>query len=134
MNNRIWINNSQPQTLYIAQIMLYIRGAMGVLFGPLGAIGSVTLFGSSLLATVWILVATVGAIAAAFGIANSFKWGYWLGVAAALAPFVLRIAVLFDDGLVDALFYDPLSLIFDVAILAALLHKLSAQHQRIYFR
>ena len=35
MDNRVWINNSQPQTLYIAQIMLYIRGAMGVLFGPL---------------------------------------------------------------------------------------------------
>jgi hypothetical protein len=133
VNNRVWINNRQPQTLYISQIMLYIRGAMGVLFGPLGAIGSVTLFGSGVLATIWILVSTIGALAAAFGIANSFKWGYRLGVAAALAPFVLRIAVLLEDGLLDALAHDPLSLIFDVAILAALLHKLSAQHQRIYF-
>lgn len=134
MNNRVWVNNRQPQTLYIAQVMLYFRGAMAVLFGALFVIGDVRLFGSQLLATIWILLITVGAIAGAYGIANEQKWGYQLGVAAGAAPFVLRIQRLFDDGLVDALTFDPLSLVFDVAILAALLHQQSAQYQRVYFR
>lgn len=134
MNNRVWINNRQPQTLYIAQIMLYIRGVLGLLFGPLVLLGDVSLFGSELLATVWILLSTVGAVVAAYGIANEWRWGYRLGVAAALAPFVIRLAEVFDGGLFDALLADPISLVFDLAILAALLHQQSAEYQRIYFR
>ena len=135
MNNRVWINNRQPQTLYIAQLMLYIRGAMGLLFGgSLAYVGSATLFGSELLAGGWILLTTVGAVAAGFGIANEMKWGYRLGVAAALAPFVLRLQIVLDDGPVDALAGEPISLVFDVAILAALLHQQSAQYQRIHFQ
>ena len=134
MNNRVWINNRQPQTLYIAQVMLYIRGGLGILFGPLALVGRVELFGSEALATVWILVTTFGAVGAAFGIANEFRWGYRLGVAAAVAPFVIRLQVLIDDGLVDALAYNPIGLVFDVAILGALLHQMSAEYQRIYFR
>lgn len=134
MKNRVWINNRQPQTLYIAQVMLYFRGVMGLLFGPLALIGDVALFGSEFLAAAWILLTTVGAVAAAFGIANERRWGYRLGVAAAVAPFVIRLQVVFTDGLVDALTYDPLGLVFDVAILAALLHRMSAEYQRVYFR
>lgn len=134
MNNRVWVNNRQPQTLYISQVMLYFRGAMGVLFGSVFWIGDVALFGSKLLAAAWILLGTFGAIAAAYGIANEKKWGYRLGVAAAAAPFLIRLQIIFDDGLIDALTSDPISLIFDIAILAALLHQQSAEYQRIYFK
>lgn len=134
MNNRVWVNNRQPQTLYISQVMLYFRGVLGVLFGSVFLIGRYSLFGSELLATAWILLGTFGAIAAAYGIANEKKWGYRLGVAAAAAPFIIRLQFVFDEGLFDALTIDPISLIFDVAILAALLHQQSAEYQRIYFR
>ena len=134
MNQRVWINNRQPQTLYIAQVMLYIRGALGILFGPLALVGRVELFGSEALATAWILITTFGAVGGAFGIANEYKWGYRLALAAAAAPFVIRLQVLIDDGLVNALSYNPIGLVFDIAILGALLHEQSASYQRIYFR
>ncbi|MDW3218480.1 MAG: hypothetical protein R8F63_07675 [Acidimicrobiales bacterium] len=132
MSQKVWINNRVPQTLYIAQVMLYIRGAFGVL--SLGSIGRYELFGSEAIFNIVILLASFGALAGAFGIANSYKWGWRLGVAAALTPFVLRLNVAVILGLGDALRYDLLGLVFDVGVLAALLHQQSAQHQRLYFR
>ena len=132
MTDRIWINNRVPQTLYIAQLLLYIRGVLGLL--SLTALGRAELFGSATIAAAVILLASVGAAAAAYGIANSFKWGWRLGVAAACMPFVIRLEWAIDYGIGDALSFQPISLLFDLAVLGLLLHQQSAQHQRIYFR
>ena len=132
VNQRVWINNRVPQTLYIAQVMLYFRGVFAML--SLGAIGRAELFGSEEIVAVVVLLASFGAIGGAFGIANSYKWGWRLGVAASLTPFVIRLSVAVDNGLGDALTYQPLSLLFDLAILGALLHRESSQYQRVYFR
>ena len=86
MSDQIWVNNRQPQTLYIAQVIMYFRGVMAILLGgALFSLGSVSLFGSTLLGAVYTLLITVGVIAGAFGIANEKAWGYKLGVAAAAA-------------------------------------------------
>ncbi len=71
MSDQIWVNNRQPQTLYIAQVIMYFRGVMAILLGgALFSLGSVSLFGSTLLGAVYTLLITVGVIAGAFGIAN----------------------------------------------------------------
>jgi hypothetical protein len=130
VKNKVWINNRQPQTLYIAQIMLYFSAASALLFGS----GGVRIFDSAVIQALLILLLTLGAGLGAFGIANEKKWGYRLGAAAAIAPFVIRLGFWQRFGLTEALQWDTLGLIFDIAILAALLHRQSAEYQRIYFR
>jgi hypothetical protein len=134
MSDQVWINNRQPQTLYIAQVIMYFRGVMGILFGGLFGVGQFALFGSTLLFTVYVLLNTIGLIAGAYGIANEKKWGYQLGVAAAFAPFLLYLQIAVDDGLFDAIFWQPISLVFDIALVALLLHPMSANYQKVWFR
>ena len=126
----VWINNRQPQTLYIAQIILYFSAVSALIFGGTGvewvSSGPVRLAISLLL--------TVGAAAGAFGIANERKWGYALGITAAIAPFVVRAVIWQRFGLGDALEWNLFGLVFDIAVLAALLHRTSGEYQRIYFR
>ena len=130
VNNRVWINNRQPQTLYIAQLLLYFSAASALLFGGTG----VEIFDSGILRILLRLLLTVGAAAGAFGIANELRWGYRLGIAAAVAPFVVRLGIWQRFGFSDALQWNTIGLIFDVAIIAALLHQQSAEHQRVYFK
>ncbi|MAJ88675.1 MAG: hypothetical protein CL416_03580 [Acidimicrobiaceae bacterium] len=134
MSDQIWVNNRQPQTLYIAQVIMYFRGVMAILLGgALFSLGSVSLFGSTLLGAVYTLLITVGMIAGAFGIANEKAWGYKLGVAAAAAPLALRVVVLFIAGL-EALTFDTVGLLFDIALIALLLHPMSRDYQKVWFR
>ena len=121
METRRWTNPGQPQTLQIAVFLLYINAAFGVLFGeifsPLG------------------LVIVVGQAVAGFGIANEKRWAYWLGVgvaALALLPYIFLIAA---DG-VGAIFNISLliSLLFPVALFALLLHPMSRDYQRVWFK
>jgi hypothetical protein len=130
VNHRVWINNRQPQTLYIAQLLLYFSAASSLLFGATG----VGIFESGLVRLVMVLLLTFGAAGGAFGIANERKWGYLLGIAAAVAPFIVRVMIWRQYDFGEAVWWNPIGLIFDVATLAALLHEQSASYQRIYFR
>jgi uncharacterized membrane protein (DUF2068 family) len=81
------------------------------------------------------LLLVVGQGAAGFGIANERKWGYWLGVTAAaigVLPFVLYVA---SHG-VSSVFNISLliSALFPAALFALLLHPMSRDYQRIWFR
>ena len=76
---------------------------------------------------------SVGVIAGAFGIANEKAWGYKLGVAAAAAPLALRVVVLFIAGL-EALTFDTVGLLFDIALISLLLHPMSRDYQKVWFR
>jgi len=117
MEQRRWVNQSQPQTLQIAVFLFYINAAFMVLGGSF-----VFVLGLVLLA------ANVGA---GFGIANEQKWGYGLGIAVAVLPFVLRLAF----GGIGAIFgADVISLMFEVALVALLLHPQSRDYQRIWFK
>ncbi|MEZ5244374.1 MAG: hypothetical protein R2707_04690 [Acidimicrobiales bacterium] len=130
MNNQVWINNRQPQTLYIAQILLYVSAVGALIFHNTGA----GVIDNSLGQLVVVLLLTFGAAGGAFGIANERKWGYRLGIAAAIAPFIVRLVVWRRFGLDDAIQRNLFGLVFDVAALAALLHRMSGEYQRIYFR
>ena len=118
METRRWINQSQPQTLYFACVLLYIDAVFAVLrlafLHPLG------------------LAIVAGTVGAAWGIANEKKWAYVLGIvvsALALVPYVMMIAA-GDNPIATA----PIGLMFAVAQLALLLHPQSREYQRIWFK
>jgi hypothetical protein len=69
--------------------------------------------------------------------ANGLKKGYYVAIAAAFGPFILRYFAFHDT---PVSFYDKLtggnslSTIFEVALIALLLHPQSRNHQKIWFR
>ncbi len=117
METRRWINHSLPQTLGNAVLLLYISAAFDALLN--GYIASV--LGIAIVA---------GRVAAGYGIANEQKWGYNLGIAMAVIPFVLRFLV---GGLGGVLATDILGLMFEILLVALLVHPQSREHQRIWF-
>lgn len=133
MTTRQWVNSRQPQTLYLAQILMYIQGGMDLLFRLPGDLADDRLFGLRILAVAYLLLTVVGKLVAAFGIANSMRWAYRLGVAAAAAPLARRAVDVLDGGL-DRLWAGPISLLFDIALLALLLHRQSRSYQKHWFR
>ncbi len=133
MNQRIWVNSRQPQTLYISQLLMYFNGVLAILFGGLSAVGRFDLFGSRALGTIVVLLLTFGMVAGAYGIANERRWGYRLGVVSAVAPLVITFGVVITNGLSDAL-RDPISLMFEIALVALLLHPMSTSYQKIWFK
>jgi hypothetical protein len=128
MSQRRWFNPNVPQTLYVAQFLLYFDAfwALLSLFGPLGLLGLISL----------------GAyLYGAYGIANEQKRGYQVAVVASFLPLALRTiaAVLVGDGLIGDLGYiltagSILNVIFEYALIALLLHPMSREHQKIWFR
>lgn len=118
METRRWTNPHQPQTMQIAVFLLYAN-AVFTLFSLLRYNVFPLLF----------LLAVAGSVAAGFGIANEQRWGYVLGVAMSLFPFGLRVYYdigIFSTGLIN--------LMFEVALVALLLHPQSRDYQRVWFK
>ena len=120
MQPRVWVNPRQPQTLYIAQMLMYFRGGIALVFG--------VLFGRSL--TVLSLLFAVGNVMAAYGIANERRWGYKLGVAVAALALVGSLLVLIDSF--TRVWSQLIGLLFDIALVALLLHPMSRGYQRYW--
>ncbi|HWS47923.1 MAG TPA: hypothetical protein VN636_18820 [Acidimicrobiia bacterium] len=117
MNETRWVNPHQPQPLYAATILCYIEAVFLLL-----NLAVVTFLG---------LFAVVGMAAGGFGIANEKKWGYTLAVIAAVIQALLYLIIGF--GALTNIFV-IMSLIFAVALVALLLHPMSRDYQRIWFR
>lgn len=114
MNDRKFVNQFQPQTLYIATILLYINAVFDFLtFWPLLVLSAVIM------------------AAAGYGIANELRWGYSLGLAIAIFRVVVLVLYAGSDVLGFPLI---LTLIFDVALVALLAHPMSREYQRIWFK
>lgn len=115
MNERRFLNRSQPQTLYMAVILCYID----VLFNLLGGLAGLTLIGFVL-------------AGGAYGITNEKKWGYSITVGGSIVQVLvlfryLGMATLTDlGGLIDLIFFG--------ALVGLLLHPMSRDYQRIWFR
>jgi hypothetical protein len=118
VNERRWFNPNQPQTLQIAVILLYIDAVLLLIQRA----ASAPLF----------LLTMVAMAVGAFGIANEKKWGYALGLLGA----VLKLGLPFYYGVTLSTYlrYDPIGLIFSVALVALLVHPMSRDYQRIWFR
>jgi hypothetical protein len=126
MSQRRWFNPNVPQTLYIAQFLLYFDAfwmLLGVMFG-----GGLGLLG---------LLALAAYVYGAYGIANELKRGYQVAVAASFLPLALRLVVyLFGNASIGFVLFsgNVLNVIFEYALIALLLHPMSREHQKIWFR
>ncbi|MGO9657129.1 MAG: hypothetical protein ACLQVK_00220 [Acidimicrobiales bacterium] len=117
MGNTRWIDQSQPQTLYMATILLYVNAAFWLLDALLG-------FG-------FLGLVAIAAIFAGLGIANEKKAGYWGGVVVA----GLNLLVLLDwFRSSPSSISIVINLIFAAVLLALLLHPMSRSYQRIWFK
>ena len=124
MERRRWLNQAQPQTLQIAVFLFYLNAASFLIFtGLLSSRFSRIDF--ELLTAIALYAAQV---AAAYGIANEQRWGYGLGVGVAGLALVLALigSMIFRRNIIG--------LMFDVALLALLLHPQSRDYQRIWFK
>lgn len=117
MQTTKWLNPALPQTLGTAVLLLYINAFFALLgralFSPIG------------------LAVMAAMIAGGYGIANERKWGYQVALAAAFSPFAIRFIILGPGGILSA---PIISLMFDIALIALLLHPQSRDYQRIWFK
>jgi hypothetical protein len=115
VNGYRWFDPHQPQTLQIATMLLYLHAVFALLSRyPAG----------------WKLLFLVSAGAGAFGMANAKKWGYLLALVAAFIPFVYSMLT---GTLDDRLSRDIIGLMFDVAVVALLVHPMSRNYQKIWY-
>lgn len=119
MQSRRWVNRAQPQTLYIAVMLLYL-GAAFLMFDMLR-------FGTFPLIFLGVVA---GQVVAGYGVANEKKWGYWLAIGMAILPFALRFYYL-GNPLEAA---NVVNLMIEIALVALLLHPQSREYQRIWFK
>lgn len=117
VQHKRWFPKGQPQTLQIAVALLYWNAALSLLFGLVaGGLGLLE------------LVVLGASVAGAFGVANERKWGYVVAVAVAVLQLGLLIAI---GGLLGGGLF---SLIFQVALVALLLHPMSRSYYKLWFR
>jgi hypothetical protein len=140
METRRWIIQSQPQTLYIAVFLMYITAAFTLLFGLNDApydYAYIKLTKNLDLTNTLLNLTRVGVVAASvaagYGISNERKWGYKLGVAVAALPLVvlLYVCVAYQVSPFD---FAVISLMFNVAEFALLVHPQSREYERIWFK
>jgi hypothetical protein len=120
VNERRFFNQSQPQTLQTAVLLCYISAVLGLLF---------TVVATSPLIALFIIV---GLAAGAYGIANEKRWGYQLAVAAAVIQVVMYLVVFGSEIISNVSLL--ISFVFDAALVLLLLHPMSRDYQRIWFK
>jgi hypothetical protein len=145
---RRWVNPSQPDLLQIATWLGYFRGAFILLLGldfqfiafPLSDVEDRT-FGSG--ATVSNPLLRIGLpvllAGGAWLLANGRRLGWQLLVVGAALPLLGRLLVAFgiylgdyDAGAYSPFQYDVIGLIFEVALLALLVHPRSRQYEKVW--
>ena len=119
-----WLDRTQPQTLYMATMLLYFTAALSLIFG--GTLYSVKIFGVAHFSVLIGLFLIVGEVASGWGIANEKKWGYLVAVVCAVLLLAETISYFAASSLI--------TLIFQIALLALLLHPQSREYRRIWFR
>lgn len=130
MNDMRWWNQSLPQTLQIGVILSYVTGFFALL-----DLGGVFRFFASwvglpgLLVMLFGIAGLVGCVAAGLGISSERKWGWTVGLVLASLVTLSSLIVLLNGQ-----FQAILGLIFDIAWVVALVHPMSREYQRIYFR
>lgn len=118
MEEKRWLNPGQPQTLQAAVFLLYLNAAFAAILG-----GLTTPIGIVLIA---------GRVGAGFGIASEQRWGYGLGLTMAALPFAIRLFL--NPTIGGFIGADVLGLMFEIALVALLLHPQSRDYQRIWFK
>ena len=143
LDPRKWFERSLPQTLQIALWLLYINGAFALIEYLDGTDDLGYLRGRSALGAATGLIVCILFIGSGFLIANEKRLGYNAAIAAAFSPFVVRFWAYSDfesRAGVSFSLWDKITgntligFAFDVALCALILHPMSRNHQRIWFR
>lgn len=116
MNQRQFLNRSHPQTLLNATLLCYFEAV----FSLLDAQGDGRL-----------LLIAVGLAAGGFGLANDMKWGYGVAIVAAVLHALLWVSFYGANVLG---FPQIISFAFSVVLVVLLVHPMSRDYQRIWFR
>jgi hypothetical protein len=120
-----WFNPNQTQTLRLAQGLLYLNAVFGLLGAVTGGFGLLSL----------LLIA--GYLFGGYGIANSRKAGYRVAVTVAVVALALTalLAILVSGYIAHGFGVTiVLTLVFQIGLVAALLHPQSREYQRIWFK
>ncbi len=116
LSERKYLPTNQPQTLQASVWMLYLTGFLGL-------IGGLVYGGYGLISILFL----AGDFAGGYGISNEKKWGYITGIAVTALSLVLDASY----GLASV---GILNIIFTVALLALLLHPMSRQYYKTWFK
>ncbi len=116
MNQRQFLNRSHPQTLLNATLLCYFEAVFSLLDSP----------GDGRL-----LLIAIGLAAGGFGIANDMKWGYGVALVSAILHAAIWISFYGSDVLG---FPQIISFAFSVLLVILLVHPMSREYQRIWFR
>jgi len=119
VNQWKWVNQFQPQTLYMATILCYVDAVSSLIFGFVA---------TSVLAG---LITICALAAGGFGIANEKKWGYAVAVIGAVLQVVMLFAVFCLDVFTSLVI---INFMFDAVLVALLVHPMSREYQRIWFK
>ena len=117
-----WLDRTQPQTLMIATILLYVNAALE-LIGLIGLLSHSAGEGTNILLAI---ILVVGQAVAGWGIANQKKWAYWLGLALSVVILAYLVSSFAAVGII--------SLLFQIALVVLLVHPQSREYKRIWFR
>lgn len=139
LDRRRWFDRMHPQTLAIATFLLYIDGVFTLLsFFDRGSIEAYLRMDGSILSVLTLLLIFCYP-AGGFLMANGKLLGWYLALAAAFSPFILR--AVFKLALAD--FYpwrdvlvggSLVNLMFEVALVALLLHSMTVNYVRSWMR
>jgi hypothetical protein len=125
MGRRRFFNQTQPQTLQIAAMLLYFSGGLLLL-----QMIVIFMAGDQIARPSVAVAEVVGYGLSAYGIANERRWAYALAIVMAVLPFALNF-ILSGNPFSG---FDVVSLIFAVALVALLVHPQSRDYQRIWFK
>ncbi len=144
---RRFFNPSQPQTMQVAVFLLYANVVVALLFrsggeGLFAAAANSVLRGdapydaATLLGNLIAVLFVIGSAGAAYLIANEKRIGWRLGVVVAAAPLVATLVVLTIGYPRRASLSNVIDIgfLFDVALLALLLHKQTRDYEKIWFK
>jgi hypothetical protein len=123
MQRRRWLNQGQPQTLIIACFLLYFNAGAALLFGLSSSFAGVRAID---------LLPIAAGVLGAYGIANERRWGYYLAIVVAFVPFVFGAIFNTDHNPFGGA--SPITLLFEIALVALLLHPQSREYQKVWFK
>lgn len=119
MTNNKWLDRSHPQTLYLANLLLYFNAAWWAL--------------DLLQGVAWLGIMAVAAVFAGLGLANEKKAGYWLALAVAAINLLWLLRLFFVDSGFTVISV-AVSLIFAIALFGLLAHPMTRSYARIWFK
>jgi hypothetical protein len=116
------LDRTQPQTLYIGSLLLYLDAAIAlfnVLFGGLSALT--------------LLLGIVLPVAGAYGVANSRKLGYYVALVATGIPVLLILYYLVTYGLGILGGLGLISVILTIVPFVLFVHPMSRSYVKAWF-